>query len=780
MVESAAQAHERAAERVAAMLATPGHLNQLELYHQRTLRKKLAVEARLKTAVKSQISDVQEAFVLLNRSLQDLSDVDGELSVSQELSQASNDLQYHIANAKSVTDSRTQMRSTARLLTQILSVSDLVSEVQTMLADDEPNILAIHSIVMKLEACRDDVISRVEGSSVAQRGLEKAHQFFETVQVVAAHLEQLCLSEGSEMVKLVQANPARLVSILRVVEREEQLDKEHADSPHRPKRLRQKLFDKLALTIENKFDNTLFNQPTVGHFIREVSKFYFHDLAVAQTDLPPRCPPSYDIFNVILQNYHSRLCFMTSQLRAGKIEPGEIMLLLNWIPDYRVEMKERLGVDVATFDEQLLGVNVDDMRMQYIELLKEKMSGWVINLVGLDAKTLLRPSRSDDTTEEAAGTGERDATAANGDDSTADASGLRLVGARLVTDTPHILFQMIQQQLDVALQPSGGTSFCLTLLQECYNALTLFQKEYAELLLRVQSAYTGENTQPRPAGLVEHVMAVVNNSFHCTQFVTELLVRIGQHFPTSSNEYLMAQSTLEGDISNGFLSLSDTAARVLVDLTFQDVVPDFKNLFILKWLRSRSVMLTIVKTLEDYFHDFQCGLEPSYCMRVLVTSRKRVVILYLRELMSDSKEKYKPKSDSDKQAFVECMEAETDMIRSLFATYNVSRESTEFGRDPTFALTYARGVLVSAQSLLNVPWTKMRSDFPDFTWHHLEALVALRNDCSRRDARKLIDDIAKRSLGDKEPSQEEIDECQLFVHVPVNTSYAYTLPSEQS
>ncbi len=65
-------------------------------------------------------------------------------------------------------------------------------------------------------------------------------------------MEQGLLYEARDPLELVGEAPGRLVTVLRIIEREEKLDLERKEDTHRPKKLKEKFLEKLKANIENK------------------------------------------------------------------------------------------------------------------------------------------------------------------------------------------------------------------------------------------------------------------------------------------------------------------------------------------------------------------------------------------------------------------------------------------------------------------------------------------------------------------------------------------------
>jgi hypothetical protein len=144
--------------------------------------------------------------------------------------------------------------------------------------------------------------------------------------------------------ELVQSNPTRFVTWIRLIEREERADCRYgemvAELPpgrdlskyKRPKQTKSKFFEKLGEAIDMRCDEMLFvKPPSVSRFLQGFSTFFISDLQLAKTELPHRVPAYFEIFDFFLDQYHSRLCLLLDRLQNNDhIMPDEIMLLLRY------------------------------------------------------------------------------------------------------------------------------------------------------------------------------------------------------------------------------------------------------------------------------------------------------------------------------------------------------------------------------------------------------------------------------------------------------------------
>lgn len=245
--------------------------------------------------------------------------------------------------------------------------------------------------------------------------------------------------------------------------------------------------------------------------------------------LPTMFPPHYEIFDFLVLQYHSRLCVMVEQLqRAQDIDPSEIMSLLNWVQKYHASMAE-LGIDASTFEEQLLGTGDESLRTNYVKIMETKLQSWTHNVIATAVRQWFLPP----------GEGQvrpPDRTAAD----------------LYVSRAPVLVFEMIDQQVDVAFQPGGGVQFATRVLEQCADTIKFFSQGFLDSLQTVQDMYystPGERSDQTPEFIVEYMMTAVNDSVSCQSYLADFQVRSqrgGACMCAGSNPRVIAAHRLEG------------------------------------------------------------------------------------------------------------------------------------------------------------------------------------------------------------------------------------------
>ena len=89
-------------------------------------------------------------------------------------------------------------------------------------------------------------------------------------------------------------------------------------------------------------------------------------------------------------------------------------------------------------------------------------------------------------------------------------------------------------------------------------------------------------------------------------------------------------------------------------------------------------------------------------------------------------------------------------------------------------------------ALLHVEWQRAKTEYPDITLHHLEALLKIRNDLSAKDVKRVIQDCIlkkemkeskKKGRGDAEkepPDPAYLASRAFFTYIAVSQSTDFT------
>ncbi|KAM4907734.1 exocyst complex component 3 isoform 2-T3 [Sylvia borin] len=569
MEETDREAVATAVQRVAGMLQRPDQLDKVEQYRRREARKKASVEARLKAAIQSQLDGVRTGLSQLHNALNDVKDIQQSLiDVNKDWRQSINTIE-NLKDVKDAVVQHSQLAAAVENLKNIFSVPEIVRETHDLIERGE--LLQAHRKLMDLECSRDNLMyEQYRMDSKNTHDMNLIHTYFGDMQKLSEELAKQLWMVVQRSLVTVRRDPTLLVSVVRIIEREEKIDRRMLDRkkqtgfipPGRPKKWKEKMFNILERTVSTRIEGTQADtresdKMWLVRHLEIIRKYVLDDLLVAKTLLDQCFPPHYDIFNRLLNMYHQALATRMQELAAEDLEANEIVSLLTWVLNTYTSV-EMMGnselspeVDVNSLDA-LLSQNVVD------QLLSKYMS----------------------------------------------------------------TLTMFEQNLQVAAQINEDlkTKVLILCLQQMNSFLTRYKDE-AQL-------YKEDHLKNRqyPQCYVQYMIAVINN---CQTF-KESIISLKRKYLKSDMEDTLSISHANMDATLDVIAKEGCSS--LLDEVFMDLEPHLNELMTKKWLMGSNAVGTICVTVEDYFNDF-AKIKKPYKKTMTLEAHRRVVVEYIRAIM---------------------------------------------------------------------------------------------------------------------------------------------------
>ncbi|KJE94199.1 hypothetical protein CAOG_004879 [Capsaspora owczarzaki ATCC 30864] len=699
-MDTEADAAETAAKRIAQLLQRPEQLDKVSEHRRRLLREKESVDARLRTALQTQVDDIRSGLELLHASIQNIRQVRGNLASVDTLCKSSRALGLDASEFKQVNDARKTLIKTRKNLDRIYVVPQTVKQLKIAMDAEDCNLLYIYENLSALEFIRDELLYHARHLSDEHEALQWYFAEVDTLSDLLAKRLWHLLDQGMSLIK---TKPQLLVTVLRIVEREEKADIQvldpaapvKIDRSRRPRGYREKALERLLASAVVRFEaQVVDDKEHVEPFLERLSKFIFEDLLTVKNDFVPCFPPHYNIFNLYVASYNSHVSEVLLELVERELEPSEILAMLNWMQSYTENLQKKLGV---TAQDPMPAEKQDLLMERYTRLVREKMQEWCRNIIKNELQEWIHnPDRE----------GPPDT----------DSKGL------YVTEATIILFQMIDQQVAVAFRTRHG-KFIFEVVQLCTAMLLGFQDDFEKELNETTNGYFAVTPEERPSFMLEFLLAVVNNSVQCGIYAEQLRSRVEEDAHLEAQFLSVCRNQLANVVS-GFEQLAVVAQGHLVRIILGDLDPVLVGLFTRKWYEAPREIDTVVATLDDYANDLAQHMHPDYVPKTLALTLDQVIISYVRAMFN--------KRALIKSDIRDLMKKDIDKLQQFFASKVASVPELKLQVDVRLSLLYdLRELATDTESIIPSTYYKIHTRHPDFSPEHMEIMLACRDDFGR-------------------------------------------------
>ncbi|XP_038574754.1 exocyst complex component 3-like [Micropterus salmoides] len=715
MEETSREAVATAVQRVAGMLQRSDQLDKVEQYRRREARKKASVEARLKAAIQSQLDGVRTGLTQLHSALLDVKDIQSSLAdVSKDWRQSINTIE-NLKDVKDAVVQHSQLASAVENLKNIFSVPEIVAETRQLV--EQADLLQAHRKLMELECSRDDLMYeqyRMDSKNTSDMNLISI--YFEDVQGLSDELaKQLWMVLQRSMVT-VRRDPTMLVSVVRIIEREEKIDRRMVDRkkqsgfipPGRPKQWKEKMFKVLEGTVSTRIEGTqsVTREADKMWLVRllEITRKYVLDDLIVVKNLMVQCfPPHYNTFNRFFGLYHNAVSSRVKELAAEDLEANEIVSLLTWVLNtYKsVEMMGhpdlRSECDINQLEALLPQDVVDDLLSKYVKTFTSNITGWLRKALETDKKDWQKETEPE-----------------------ADQDGY------YQTTLPAIVFQMFEQNLQVAAQIDGD--FKEKVLKLCLKQMNTFLIRYREEVV----TYKEEHMRDRqlPQCYVQYMIAIINNCQTFKESINSLKRKYSQ-----SSEPTDSDAAIERTLSE----VAKEGCQFLLDEVFLDLEHHLNELLTRKWLTGSHAVDTICVTVEDYFNDFN-KIKKPFNQEMTSKALRRVVVEYIKAVMQ---KRITFKNADERREGAERMIKEADQFKFLFGKLAAGEDTDRLcGAIAAIAEVFK----LTDPTLLFLEVTTLVSKYPDIREEHIQALLAVRGDASREMRQMIIGTLSENKV----------------------------------
>ncbi|XP_034038723.1 exocyst complex component 3 [Thalassophryne amazonica] len=715
MEETSREAVATAVQRVAGMLQRSDQLDKVEQYRRREARKKASVEARLKAAIQSQLDGVRTGLTQLHSALLDVKDIQNSLAdVSKDWRQSINTIE-NLKDVKDAVVQHSQLASAVENLKNIFSVPEIVKETRQLI--EQADLLQAHRKLMELECSRDDLM--YEQYRMDSRNTSDMHLisiYFQDVQALSDELaKQLWMVLQRSMVT-VRQDPTMLVSVVRIIEREEKIDRRMVDRrrqtgfipPGRPKQWKEKMFKVLEGTVSTRIEGTQAmtreaDKMWLVRLLEITRKYVLEDLTVVKNLMVQCFPPHYDTFNRFFGLYHNAVSVRVKELASEDLEANEIVSMLTWVLNtYKsVEMmghpELRSSCDIHQLAPLLPQNVVDELLNKYLLTFTSNITGWLRKALETDKKDWQKDTEPE-----------------------ADQDGY------YQTTLPAIVFQMFEQNLQVAAQIDDD--FREQVLKLCLKQMYTFLTRYREEAVNYKEDHLRDRQLPQC--YVQYMIAIINN---CQTF-KESINSLKRKYTQSSEP-----TDIDAAIERTLNEVAKEGCHFLLDEVFLDLEQYLNELLTRKWLTGSHAVDTICVTVEDYFNDFN-KIKKPFNQEMTSKALRRAVVEYVKAVMQ---KRITFKNADERKEGADRMIKEAEQFRFLFSKLCAGEDTDRL----CGAITAIAEVFkLTDPTLLFLEVSTLVSKYPDIREEHIQVLLAMRGDASREMRQMIIGTLSENKV----------------------------------
>lgn len=692
------------------MLNKPGRLEKVEQLKNSISRKKTSTEAMLKTAMQSQLDGVTIGMQQLEQALEDIGKVKTTLKQTKQSFVHLKSLGYKLQDVRIKQIQHSQYLTANENMKHLFTVPESIEKTRQWINDGK--FLHAHQCLIDLENSRDDLlfeIHKLPNQAPSDKILLKA--YFEDVEVMSNMLEKQIKLVLSRTLNTVRKEPMVIVTVLRIIEREERADtfalQRHKQSgfmpPSRPKKWKEIAFDVLQKSVYQRIEGTLVNERSDNKmwlvtYLELCRQLILEDLRVVKTLCVPCFPPQYDIFEKFVYMYHSSLSANLEEIISNGLEGNEYVTIISWVTNTYsgVELMKHpeLNIDIDKFGP-LLKKSIDvELQTKYLEYIKGNYKEWMLKTLDTEKNDWYigtSPEISPD--------------------------------GCFHTAAPVIIFQMIDQNLQVTKTVSQDLTHKALLLS--VDSVNVYGVSYKEAVIDFKKKHFEDRS--KVPFFTHCIITVLNN---CLQFI-ELALEMKQHY--WSSDFKDQSNTAYEKLIKTFQHLRDESAQFLLEEAFLDLDSHFQDLITTKWLTSFISIETICVTLEDYFQDYT-HLKPKNLEYIILEAEDIIVRRYITAMLL---KKLNFKTYEERRSAAVKMTTEVAQLKSFFM--RVAPLVTRDKDSPFDAVVKLSEILKSEDSeILSLDLHTLVKMYPDISEDQITRLLSLRGDLSRSEIREKV------------------------------------------
>ncbi|CAN9499498.1 unnamed protein product [Ophioblennius macclurei] len=699
----------------------PEHLERLSQYRKRESQRTASVHTRLKSMVQSYLEGVSWGLEQLRAARSDLAQVSQALRKAGLESDGNADSLKSLDRLREVSVSHRQLLAAVSNLPRLYAVRGMVVETERLV--ESRRLLEAHARLMDLERWRDDILWQLQGSSEGQLNAEEqqlVEEYFSGVGRLVEALGKELWAVVSSALALARQNPTPFVSAVRIVEREEALDRALMEErgglqrrplpPGRPRCWRTNFFQVLEEAVSARFRSVSYlhtRGPGLAGHLSALQHAIMADLSTVRHLLEHCVPEHYQLTAAYLRASHHCLHAHLTQVSSWDLESGEIFAVLNWVlhvynsPDMMGHPELQAEMESQDLDPLISTEGLEQLQCKYVQSVRKSVSEWMHKALQVELQDWQRDQEPD-----------------------TDHEGF------YQTSLPTIITQMLEENARVALMigPSLRDQTIQMGLYEMENLLNRFR----EALVDFGKEHRKNPSIPREKFYLHYLLASISNCIILKKS-TESLQR--QQSSRSASRFSRTPPNPLAALDRAVRR----ACRLVMEQLLLELQPHLPGLLTRPWMLRGDPTPKLCRVLETHL-ELYGRVRPPCGQRLQEECQWLLVVEFVRALMQ---RRFVCRSAEERKQLAQQMIQDEQLFRELF--HGVDSEGPLPEVNPLALLpVLADFIRLRDPGMLPLEVSGLAAKYPDISEEHVSVLLDVRGDVCR-DVRGAVLDLLEQS-----------------------------------
>ncbi|KAM4572551.1 exocyst complex component 3-like protein isoform 2-T2 [Odontesthes bonariensis] len=704
----------------------PEHLERLSQYKKRESQRTTSIHTRLKSMVQSYLEGVGWGLEQLREARAELKEVSHTLKKAGLESDRNAEDVKSLERLREVSVNHHQLLAAVSNLPRLYSVRSMVLETERLV--ESRRLLEAHARLMDLEQWQDDILWQLHGpagtagSALGAEDQELVAKYFSGVGQLVDALGKELWAVVSSALALARQNPTPFVSAVRIVEREEALDRAlmaerggtggHSRPlpPGRPRCWRASFFQVLEEAVSARFRSVSYlhaRGPGLAGHLSALQHGITADLDTVRHLLEHCVPPHYQLTRAYLRASHRCLHTHLAQVSSWDLESGEIFAVLNWVlhiynsldmmgnPELIAELER------AELGPLISSEGLEQLQSKYVQSVRKSVSEWMHKALQVELQDWQRDQEPD-----------------------TDHEGF------YQTSLPTIITQMLEENARVALM-IGESLRDQTIQMGLYEMENLLNR-FREALVEFGKEHRRDLSNNKNKFYLHYLLASISNCIILKQSTESLQQQqssraAGQFTRTPPNPLAALDRAVR------------RACRLVMDQLLLDLQPFLPGLLTRPWLVQGEPIPKLCGVLERHL-ELYGRVRPPCRQRLQEEAQWLMVVEYVRALMQ---KRLVCRSGEERWQLAQQMLQDDQLFREIF--HSLEGEGSVPEVNPLALLpVLADFIRLKDPGMLTLEVSGLAAKYPDISEEHVSVLLDIRGDVSR-DIRGTVLDLLEQS-----------------------------------